>query len=71
MNNTKTYSLVSVLSMIEQPRPFALTIERPENGRPRRIWSNFMPPIRAIFGRGGPVPSPKAPGQASLDRFKG
>ena len=57
-------------SISEELSSFTLTVFTRRNGEERRVWSNFGPILRAIFGRERAVPVPKAPGQALLDGFR-
>ena len=57
-------------SISEELSSFTLTVFTRRNGEERRVWSNFGPILRAIFGRERAVPVPKAPGQTLLDGFR-
>jgi transposase len=57
-------------SISEELSSFTLTVFTKRNGEERRVWSNFGPILRAIFGRERAVPVPKAPGQTLLDGFR-
>ncbi len=50
--------------------PFTLTVFTKKNREERRVWSNFGPILRAIFGLKRSVPVPKARGQTILDGFR-
>ena len=56
-------------SISEELSSFTLTVFTKKNGEERRVWSNFGPILRAIFGRERSVPVPKAHGQTVLDGF--
>jgi transposase len=56
-------------SISEELSSFSLTIEQTEDGRKRRIWSNFTSIVRRLSGRRPHIPVPKAPKQAGLDGF--
>ncbi len=57
-------------SISEELSSFTLTVFTRRNGEERRVWSNFGPILRAIFGLERAVPVPKAPGQTLLDGFR-
>jgi len=63
-------------SISEELSSFSLTVEKGADGSKRRIWSNFTPIIRRIWGGKRRVPAPrmpeaapKGPVQASMDGF--
>ncbi len=56
-------------SISEELCSFSLTVFFRKNGEMRRVWSNYGPIIRTLWGRERPVPVPKASGQAVLDTF--
>ncbi len=56
-------------SISEELCSFSLTVFFRKNGETRRVWSNYGPIIRALWGRERPVSVPKAPEQAVLDMF--
>ena len=57
-------------SISEELSSFTLTVFTRRNGEERRVWSNFGPILRAIFGLERAVPVPKASGQTHLDGFR-
>ena len=57
-------------SISEELSSFTLTVFTKKNGEERRVWSNFGPILRAIFGLKRSVPVPKAHGQTILDGFR-
>ncbi len=57
-------------SICEELTSFSVTVFVKRNGEKRRVWSNFGPILRAIFGVRTVIPAPKGPGQTSLDSFR-
>lgn len=57
-------------SISEELSSFTLTVFTKKNREERRIWSNFGPILRAIFGQERSVPVPKAHGQTVFDGFR-
>jgi transposase len=56
-------------SVIEELSSFSLTVGMENDGKKRRIWSNFTVVIMRIIGRERPVLAPKVPQQAVLGAF--
>lgn len=63
------YRNVTAESLCEELGSFSLTVLVRKGEPKRRIFSNFGPLIRMIRGEKRPERVPKAPGQATIDRF--